>query len=304
MIFNTFLHYVAYLLRYREYKHLVLTCSSVSLYHLNTTLLAMSKQKGIVKLVGNLGGISFYTADGQSLARIANGPSKERIAKDPAFKRTRENNKEFGGSARAAKALRLSMGGLMQTMAGTRLVSTLTALFKSINLKGSGARGKRPIEASQHKAMLKNLEFNKKVSFSTVFAAPFTTTNTPDRNEGVIQIGAFLPDSIVNAPSGSTHFRLVTALGVISDYLHDDGTNSYEPIVPDQDSLGATAYSGYLALDSNVPVTTLTATLAGAPVIDAQCTVVQTLGVEFYQEVDGQFYLFAQDNAMKVVNAF
>lgn len=265
----------------------------------------MSKQKGIVKLEGNLGGISFYVSDGQYLARMANGPSKERIANDSAFKRTRENNKEFGGSARAAKALRLSMGGLIQTMAGSRFVSQLTALFKSINLKATtGARGKRPIEASLHKAMLKNVEFNKKISFNTVFSAPFTTDNNVDRNEGTITLTAFSPDTAIHAPSGATHFKLVSALGVISDYLHDDGTNSYEPIVPEQDALGAVDDSGMLPLDQNVNSLTLTAALSGAPVIDTQCTVIQTLGIEFYQKVGTEFYLLAQDNAMKIVNAF
>lgn len=264
----------------------------------------MSKQKGIIKLEGNLGGISFYVSDGKHLARVANGPSKERIASDPAFKRTRENNKEFGGSARAAKALRLSMGGLIQTMAGSRLVSRLTALFKSINLKSTGTRGKRPIEGSQYKSMFKNLEFNKKVSFNTVFSAPFTMTNNVERNEGVITIGAFSPDSAINAPSGATHFKIVSAIGVISDYFHDDGTNTYEPIIPDQDTLGAFDQSAILPLDQATPQLTLTVAIANAPVIDAQCTVVQTLGVEFYQKVGTEYYILAQDNAMKIVSAF
>lgn len=264
----------------------------------------MSKQKGIVKLEGNLGGISFYVSDGKYLARLANGPSKERIAKDPAFKRTRENNKEFGGSARVGKALRLSMSGLMQTMAGSRLASRLTALFKSINLKGTGERGKRPIEASQHKSMLKNLEFNQKISFNTVFSAPYGLSNDPDRFEGTVTVGAFSPDSAISAPAGATHFKLVSALGVISDYVHDAGTNNYEPVVPDQDSLGATATSNILPLGPTAPAVTLTATLSGTPVIDAQCTVIQTLGIEFYQKVGTDYYLFAQDNTMKVVNAF
>lgn len=264
----------------------------------------MSKQKGIIKLEGNLGGISFYVADGKHLARVAGGPSKERINKDPAFKRTRENNKEFGGSARIGKSLRLSMGGLMQTMAGSRLVSKLTALFKSINLKGSGVRGKRPIKPSLHKSMLKNLEFNRKVSFSSVFSVPFSMTHTTERNEGEIVISAFSPDSTIKAPSGATHFKLVSAIGVISDYVHDDGTNSYEPLVPDQDTLGAYQYSNVLPLDQNAGALTLTASLDGTVDVDNDCTVIQTLGIEFYQEVDGQYYLFAQDNSMKVVNAF
>ena len=57
----------------------------------------MSRQTGLIKLTGNIGGISFYKLGGEDLARVANGPSKERIEKDPSFVRTRENNMEFGG---------------------------------------------------------------------------------------------------------------------------------------------------------------------------------------------------------------
>jgi hypothetical protein len=66
----------------------------------------MSKQVGLIKLKGNLGDVSFYQSEGDHLARMASGPSKERIMTDQAFQRTRENNAEFGGSAKAAKAFR------------------------------------------------------------------------------------------------------------------------------------------------------------------------------------------------------
>ena len=264
----------------------------------------MSKQKGVIKLEGNLGGISFYVSDGQYLARVAGGPSKERIQNDPAFKRTRENNKEFGGSAKAAKALRLSMGGLLQTMAGSRLVSRLTALFKAINLRDTGLRGQRAIKLSANMDIIQNLEFNKKISFSTVFAAPFTASNNVDRNEGTMVIPIFSPDSFINAPSGATHFRLVTALGVISDYEYDAGIKGYVPAVPGQDSLGAVTYGAMLDLTAPTTVQTLVSALAGAPVIDAEATVIQTLGIEFFQRIGTEDYLFAQDNAMKVINVF
>jgi hypothetical protein len=264
----------------------------------------MSKQKGVIKLEGNLGGISFYVSDGVHLARVAGGPSKDRIAKDPAFKRTRENNVEFGGSAKAAKALRLSLGGTLQTMAGNRLVSRLTAIFKSINLKASGTRGERPILLSQYKEMLKNTEFNRKVSFGTVFSAPYTASHNTDRNQGEISIPAFSADAFVNAPSGATHFRLVSVLGVVSDYEFDPGTGSYEPIDGTLNTLGAVNYGAMLQLTGNVPAQTLTVDLAGSPTMNGDVSVIQCLGIEFFQMVGGQPYLLAQDNAMKIVNVF
>ena len=54
----------------------------------------MAKQKGIIKLEGTIGDITFYksTQDGH-LAREKGGVSADRIANDPNFQRTRENSR-------------------------------------------------------------------------------------------------------------------------------------------------------------------------------------------------------------------
>jgi len=51
----------------------------------------MAKQKGIIKLDGTIGGITFYksTQDGY-LAREKGGVSADKIANDPVFQRTKE----------------------------------------------------------------------------------------------------------------------------------------------------------------------------------------------------------------------
>ncbi|HEY0092582.1 MAG TPA: hypothetical protein VGB43_08860, partial [Flavobacterium sp.] len=62
----------------------------------------MARQKGIIKLKGTMGGITFYktSLDGH-LAREKGGIEASRIASDPAFQRTRENGSEFGRAGRA-----------------------------------------------------------------------------------------------------------------------------------------------------------------------------------------------------------
>lgn len=265
----------------------------------------MSRQTGVLRLKGKMGGISFYSSDGQDLARVANGPSKERIEKDPGFKRTRENNTEFGGSAKTAKALRVALSAIIQTMAGSRLVSRLTKLFKQINLKANGKRGERPILLSANKEMLLNLNFDRKLNFSTIFSAPFTSLANADRNEGTVDIAAFNPDSFINSPSGATHFRLVQALGVVSDYTFDKSVGSYGPVDGVLNSLGNVTYSAMESLTPTAPIAiNLVTALAGAPTMSTDVSVVQCLGIEFYQEVDGQMYQLSQGNTMKVVNVF
>lgn len=264
----------------------------------------MSKQKGLIKLVGNIGGVSFYTANGEYLARMAGGPSKERIQTDPNFKRTRENNAEFGGAAKVGKALRTALSGVLQVMGGSRLASQLTKIFKAINLKGTGVRGKRPITLSANKELLTGLDLNKKLSLSTVFTAPYTATINADRNEVVYDIPAFTPGNFVVAPAGATHFKLVAAVGLVSDYVYDDGVNTYEPTVPDENSIGVVASSTAKALDANSTATTLTATIPGGAVTDAEVSVVACLGIEFYQKVGSTDYILSQGNTMKVTHVF
>jgi hypothetical protein len=264
----------------------------------------MSKQKGIIKLVGNIGGMSFYTSNGEYLARTAGGPTKERIATGSNFVRTRENNAEFGGSAKVGKAFRTALSSVIQTMGGSTLTATLTRLFKSINSRASGVRGQRPIALSANKAQAKGLELNNKISFTSVFNAPYTVTADADRVAITFTIPAFIPINFINAPAGATGFRVAAAVGWLSDYSFDNNTLSYEPTVPDQNSLGITAYSTIQPI-SNVPATiTLTATAPGGLVPDAGVSVIACLGIEFYQKIDSVDYLLAQGNAMRIVEVF
>jgi hypothetical protein len=265
----------------------------------------MSKHTGLIKLKGNIGGISFYRSEGEDLAKTANGPSKERILSDPAFQRTRENNTEFGASATAAKALRTALVAALQTMGDPRVVSRLTKLFKQINLKGTGARGQRSIPVSTNRPMLENIDFNNKTSFSSVFNAPFTFTNNAARLQGTITIPNFLPSSFIQAPAGATHFRILQAIGVVSDYSFSPSTLHFEPTDPTINGLSGIIYSAVTALNSAVPVTfTLAAALPGTPTMTATVSVVQCIGIEFFQRVGTVDYLLAQGNCMKTVKLF
>lgn len=264
----------------------------------------MSKQKGLIKLVGNIGGVSFYTSEGEYLARMAGGPTKERIQSDPNFVRTRENNIEFGGAAKVGKALRTALSGVLQTMAGSRLTSQLTKLFKAINLKGTGTRGERPIVLSANKEMLSGLNLDKKLSLTSVFSAPYTVTANVDRNEVVFSIPAFTPANFIVAPTGATHFKIVSAIGLVSDYSYNNDSKEYEPDIPEENSIGVVVGGTVRSLSANSTAQTLTATVPDGIIPDPAISVVACLGIEFYQQVDGTDYILAQGNTMKVVNVF
>lgn len=265
----------------------------------------MGRQVGLIKIKGNIGGVSFYKSDGQDLARVANGPSKEKIQNDPNFVRTRENNSEFGGSASVAKALRLAFANDVVTMGDNRLTSRLTAFFKDLCAKGTGIRGQRPIELSLNKASLEGLEFNKKLAFGSVFNAPYTITTDPNRTQADITTGAFNPLTFVHAPAGATHFKVSMTLSVISDYVYNTATGKYEATDADGAKLTKADAGIMMALSSITPQTvTLSCQLPASATITPTMSVVLAMGIDFYQHVGSIDYQLAQGNCMKIVKVF
>src|SRR5690554_7680512 len=86
----------------------------------------MARQKRIIKLTGKIGDLSFYKSKDGYLAREKGGVDGERIKKDPAFARTRENGSEFGLAATSGKTLRDAFRPLMMRAADNRITSRLT----------------------------------------------------------------------------------------------------------------------------------------------------------------------------------
>ena len=265
----------------------------------------MSKQTGLLRMKGKIGGISFYKSGGVDLARVANGPSKEKIAKSPEFRRTRENNVEFGGCATVTKALRLAIGESKISKADAGLVARMVKLFKEINLNGTGSRGQRSIDLVANAVLLQNFEFNTRTSFTSVFNAPYSILTTAARDEATITAAAFLPSSFVNAPSGATHFRIFTVLCTLSDYVYDPVTGRYIASDPTIDMLSIEADSAIIDLATTTPVTiSLNPTLPGSPTMTPTTAAVLCIGCEFFQHVGAIDYLLAQGDCMRVIKVF
>ncbi len=86
----------------------------------------MARQKGIIKLEGTIGDISFYKSKDGHLARTKGGVDGDRIHNDPAFQRNRENGQEFGRAGASGRLLRTSIRQYLKNAADSRVVSRLT----------------------------------------------------------------------------------------------------------------------------------------------------------------------------------
>ena len=233
----------------------------------------MARQKGIIKLKGTIGGITFYKTQDGHLAREKGGIEASRIASDPAFQRTRENGSEFGRAGKAGKILRTSLRALLINSADGRMVSRLTQkMVKVIQADTVSVRGLRNVIDGEAE-LLQGFEFNIRGKLGTSLFAPFV--GTIDRVAGTItvDIAPFIPANMIAAPSGTTHFKIISA-GSEVDFEAETFVEAHtETAILPWDNVETVAISQENAVTA----------ASIKPLFLA-------LGVEFYQEVNGQMY--------------
>lgn len=233
----------------------------------------MARQKGIIKLTGKVGDLSFYKSKDGFLAREKGGVEGERIKNDPAFVRTRENGAEFGSSASSGKLLRDSVRTMMQNASDGRVTARLTKVMTQIkNMDPTSARGERTvgvgIATPAAKALLKGFNFNNRaVLGSVLFKSYSVNTGT-----GVIDLTGFVPINDLNVPPGATH---VTLRGAWTKVDFSGSVSSVEE-----------TNSQNLPIDGTATTVTLTPTA----VPSGTGTDLYLLMLEFFQEVNGIQY--------------
>jgi hypothetical protein len=234
----------------------------------------MARQKGIIKLKGTIGGITFYkTSQDGHLAREKGGIEKSRIENDPAFQRTRENGSEFGRAGKAGKLLRTALRALLLNSADGRMVSRLTqSMVKVIQADLVSERGLRNVIDGEAELLL-GFEFNIRGKLGTSLYAPFTAAIDRVTGEITLDIPSFVPVNMIAAPSGTTHFKIVSA-GAEVDFEAET-------------FIVQTSETAILPWDA-----TATAAITQTNEVTAASTkpLFLALGIEFYQEVNGQMY--------------
>ena len=233
----------------------------------------MARQKGIIKLKGTIGDITFYKTKDGHLAREKGGIDASRIANDPAFQRTRENGSEFGRAGKAGKTLRTAMRKLLINSADGRMVSRLTqSMVKVIQADVVSDRGLRNV-IDDEAELLSGFEFNIRGKLGTSLFAPFVGTIDRATGDLTVDLAPFVPANMIAAPSGSSHFKIISG-GAEIDFEAETFvvTTSETDILPwDSNETVAINHVNPVTLGSTKPL-------------------FLALGIEFFQEVNGRMY--------------
>ena len=176
----------------------------------------MGEQKGILKIEGTMGNMTFYKKDGVYLVKEKSSVSADKIANDPNYEKTRENNAEFGLAGSTGKFLRDALRSLMLDASDTYVTSRVTQLMmKELGLDTASARGSRQpsvdLATADGKALLNGFNFNANSVLSGVLFKAFAV----DAATGVITINNLIPQKDIAYPSGATHLAITGAMANI-----------------------------------------------------------------------------------------
>lgn len=247
----------------------------------------MARQKGLIKLKGTMGDITFYRTKDGYMAREKGGITAERLQNDPRYQRTRENMAEFGRAGKAGKVLRASIQNILRNSADRRMVSRLTKeMVKVIQMDAVNPRGQRNVIDGEAELLL-GFDFNIHGKLEHSISAPFTATIDRVTGDAVVEVEPFIPKEDLGAPAGSTHYKVVTAAMDINfengTFVSEKNATPVQPI----DTVMTTA----LQLNNNLPENSVNPLFL-------------VFGINFYQEVNGTFYELKNGvyNALKIVN--
>lgn len=233
----------------------------------------MAKVNGIVKIEGTVEDLTFYKKDGKNYVRRKGGISKERIANDPNFVRTRENNTEFGHSGSSGKVLRKALGSMVFKAKDSKLSSRLVQVMSVLkNMDAVSVRGQRRVSiglsTSDGKQALRGFDFNANANLNGVLFAPYTL----DTTTGIVKLTNFIPAEQVLFPQGATHVSFQNAVLAL-DFETEDSE---------------IAYGNVVNLPLNRTSTTVTLTPTSVPTGSGQQFFL--LLVSFFQQINGQQY--------------
>jgi hypothetical protein len=246
----------------------------------------MGKQDGIIPIKATIDNLTFYKSKDGYMIRKKGGVDAQRMATDPNYARARENAQEFARAGKACKALRDSVYVLLKRIADKRVTGRLTRAMKEV-LKAdkTSSRGLRNVIDGEV-ALLEGFEFNKGSYLGTSLFAPYSATIDRATGDLTIKIQSFVPDDLIAAPQGATHYRIISA-GTEIDF--EKGTNVT--------SIKVTAE---LAWDKNP---TADITLVNQVPAHSTHPLLLMLGIEYGQEVNGKWYALNDSsfNAMAIV---
>jgi hypothetical protein len=259
---------------------------------------------GVLMFIGKLSGIKHYRNlhDPKTYASEIGSVPKDVYKTSSIFENNRLSNDEFTGCTVAVKSIRRGLRLLIPEMVDTGFTARLMKFTRELSLKDlESVKGVRSLRFSAYRPSMKDLYFNKKFKAmdSAIFALRSSHSDT--RVETVLTVKGLrmLPRK---SPGGATHYRILSHVCIVSDYLFSGEKKRYEPSNP-LDGLSAYAYSGIT--DIGVELTNqIVVPFPEGTVLGEDCTVIHCVAIEFMEPNGVKGYRTIYGASVEIMDVF
>lgn len=241
--------------------------------------------KGAIQMTGSIKGVSFYSVRGSDrvIMRTKGGASKEKIKSSPRFEGLRKQQKEWSGCAKFGSVTRYAFGGLHR-LADYNLTPMLNGIGKNLmKLDIISETGQRNLKLTVYKQALEGFNFNRNQPLNTVLrVAPHCVLNR-EKLEAIVQIPRINTAIDLLNTKKLPFFRLILAIGIVSDLHFNPTANDYEPILPSLHGISETLTGEWYTTQTIIPEHIMTVAFSELEVANLtdKVTVLVSLAVEF-----------------------
>jgi hypothetical protein len=245
----------------------------------------MTIVKGFMQMTGSIQGVSFYTLKGSDkvIMRTKGGATKKQIANSPKFENTRKQNMEFGGCSKFGSKARKAFGGLHR-IADYNVTPLLNAMGKKLmKLDTVSEVGKRNLKLTENKEILEGFNFNRQYPFNTVVRISPQWVLERDKLQATVTVPRINTDIDLLNIQKLPYFRLIVAIGTVSDLAYNETKNGYKPLMPDLHGASNTTNGEWFKTQAVVPEQTLSVQLNDSLVLELtdDVSVLLSMAIEF-----------------------
>ena len=149
--------------------------------------------------------------------------------------------------------------------------------------------------------MLKSLHLHEKRKIDFELKMCVKTGHPDLRNEATITVNVFNPGPLL-VPGIAQYYRLVNHLSIVSDFVYVAEDKKYNPLST-LDRTAAYVYSDYTPVNTPLSVA-LKASFPDGTVLTGSDTVLQCVGIEYYNRAGTDGYVFYSTGTMLLYDVF
>ena len=245
----------------------------------------MAIVKGAFQMTGSIKGVSFYTVRGSDkvIMRTKGGASKDKIKSSPKFEGLRKQQKEWSGCAKFGSMARYAFGGLHR-LADYNLTPVLNGMGKNLmKLDTESETGRRSLKLSAYPQALEGFNFNRNYPLNTVLrVAPVAQLNR-EKLEASVSIPRINTDIDLLNIQRLPFFRLIVAIGTVSDMIYNAQVNDYVAMVPELHGISETLTGEWHSTQTIISEHVMTVALEEQEInaLTENVTVLVSMAVEF-----------------------